>query len=254
MGVTEPDTPNIVNTRAPSQADAGPPEPRNISESTFQQIRELIVHGQLAPGSRVVEADLAERLRVSRTPVRSALHRLEQQGYIRILSGRGSKAKLAIAPLTQDDARELYDVVGHLEGLAARSTAQLDAESRGPVLRRLKELNARLGELAAAGRANSSTIFEVDITFHQTIIDAGAGPRLRALHAAVKPQTERYWRLYASSILEQLSLSVGEHVMIIEALERGDADAAERAVLSNWQQGAKRLAGVIETLGERGSW
>src|SRR5213596_1973221 len=53
-------------------------EALNISEATFQRIRELIVHGKLAPGSRVVEADVANRLDVSRTPVRAALHRLQQ--------------------------------------------------------------------------------------------------------------------------------------------------------------------------------
>ncbi|SRR2546422_219790 len=229
-------------------------ETPNISETAFQQIRELIVRGKLAPGSRVVEADLAERLRVSRTPVRAALHRLQQEGYILVNSGRGSKAKLSVTPLTNEDARELYSIVGHLEGLAACATASLEPQARAPLIQRLKGLNDRLRELATAGRGDPNVIFDLDISFHQAIVDAGAGPRLRALHAAVKPQTERYWRLYASSIVDQLGISVGEHVVIIESIANGNSDAAERALQMNWRNGAERLAHVINTLGERGSW
>ncbi len=226
----------------------------NISEAAFQQIRELIVRGKLAPGSRVVEADLAERLRVSRTPVRAALHRLQQEGYILVNSGSGSKAKLTVTPLTNEDARELYGIVGHLEGLAACATASLEPPVRAPVIQLLKDFNDRLRELATVGRGDPNVIFDLDISFHQAIVDAGAGPRLRALHAAIKPQTERYWRLYASSILDQLGLSVGEHVVIIESIANGYSDAAERALQMNWRNGAERLARVIDTLGERGSW
>jgi DNA-binding GntR family transcriptional regulator len=226
----------------------------NISENTFHRVRELIVRGKLAPGSRVVEADLAERLGVSRTPIRAALHRLKQEGYIQVASGSGSKARLSVTPLTQDDARELYQIVGHLEGLAARSTAQLEPKLRAPVVQKLKELNDGLRELADSRRADPNRIFDLDMNFHQAIVDASAGPRLSVLHNAVKPQAERYWRLYTTAILDQLGISIGEHLLIIQSIENGDGASAERAVLLNWQNGAERLARVIESLGERGSW
>jgi len=229
-------------------------EEHNVSKATFQRIRELIVHGKLAPGSRVVEADLAKRLDVSRTPVRAALHRLQQEGYIRVNAGSESKAKLAIAPLTQEDAKELYSIVARIEGLSARYAAQAEPQTRDRLITRLIDLNSQLRDLATAGRGDANIIFEFDINFHQAIVDAGAGPRLRALHAAIKPQTERYWRLYASSILDQLGLSVGEHVSIIESISGGNGDAAERAIQTNWENGAERLSRVIASLGERGSW
>jgi DNA-binding GntR family transcriptional regulator len=229
-------------------------ETPNITEATFQQVRELIVHGKLAPGSRVLEAELAQRLEVSRTPVRAALHRLRQEGYVRGSVDGGSKVKLAVAPLTQEDAKELYDIVGHLEGLASKAAAQLEKQARASLVTRLGDLNAKLRELAAAARGDANVIFDLDINFHQAIVDTGAGPRLRALHSAIKPQTERYWRLYASSILDQLGLSVSEHALIIESIASGNADSAERAIQANWQNGAERLSRVIATLGERGSW
>ncbi|HEV2351577.1 MAG TPA: GntR family transcriptional regulator [Terriglobia bacterium] len=226
----------------------------NISETTFHRVRELIVRGKLAPGSRVVEADLADRLGVSRTPIRAALHRLQQEGYILVAMGGGGKARLSIAPLTHDDARELYQIIGHLEGLAARTTAQLEPLVRCKLVQRLKELNDGLRELADSRRSDPNRIFDLDMNFHQAIVDASAGPRLGAIHAATKPQAERYWRLYASAIVDQLGISIGEHMVIMQCIENGDSDGAERAILMNWKNGAERLVRVIETLGERGSW
>ena len=151
--------------------------------------------------------------------MRGALHMLQREGYIVSTSGNGAKTRLTVAPLTKEDARELYSIVGHLEGLAAWSTARLPPEARAAVVKKLKELNDGLRDLAETGRQDPNRIFELDMTFHQTIVDASAGPRLRALHSAIKPQTERYWRLYASAIFNQLGISVGEHLAIIQGIE-----------------------------------
>lgn len=223
-------------------------------EATYGQLRELIVHGRLAPGSRIVEADLAERLGVSRTPVRDALRLLQQEGYVVSSSAKGGKARLVVAPLTKEDARELYRIVGHIEGMAAQQTAELPRERRDDVISKLNGFNEGLRELAERARQDPNRIFELDMNFHRTIVEASAGPRLLALHNAIKPQTERYWRLYASAIVEQLNASVAEHTQILQSIAAGDGDAAQRWVELNWLNGAERLSAVIDTLGERGSW
>jgi len=220
----------------------------------FNQVREMIVHGRLAPGSRIVEAELTERLGVSRTPVRAALQLLQSEGYVVATAAGSRKARLAIAPLTKEDARELYAIIGHVEGLAARSTARLEPTRRAAVVARLRDLNRELRGLYERGRGDPNRIFELDQDFHQTVVQASAGPRLLALQSSIKPQAERYWRLYASAILDQLGVSVGEHTTIIQEIESGDSEAADRAVQLNWENGAERLARVIDTMGERGSW
>lgn len=235
-------------------AEAPGETPDNSLRRCFNQIREMIVHGRLAPGSRIVEADLTEKLGVSRTPVRAALHLLQKEGYVLATAAGSRKARLAIAPLTKEDARELYAIVGHLEGLAARSTARLEPDLRVSVVAKLRDLNDELRELYEQGRGDPKRIFELDHSFHQIIVEASAGPRLTELQRSIKPQAERYWRLYASAILDRLGLSVGEHLLIIQAIETGDSDAAERAVQMNWENGVERLSRVIDTLGERGSW
>ncbi|MEO6332416.1 MAG: GntR family transcriptional regulator [Gemmatimonadaceae bacterium] len=219
----------------------------------YEQLRELIVRGRLAPGSRIVESEIASRLGVSRTPVRSALHRLQQERYI--TSGDGAREqRLAIAPLTQDDARELFHIVGQLEGMAARCAAELPVPARTDLVRTLKQLNAELAEAARAPRPDQVRIFEIDTAFHHAYVATAAGPRLLALHDAIKPQCERYIRLYVSSLVDEIATSVTEHAVIIRRIKDADPVAAQNAVDTNWRNAALRLDKVIETLGERGSW
>lgn len=220
---------------------------------TYEQLRELIIWGRLAPGSRVIESDIAARLDVSRTPVRSALHRLQQEGYISSI-GRRKEQRLVIAPLTQEDARELFDIVGELEGLAARGLATREPEARSAVVEELRHLNDQLALTARAPRPDALRIFELDTTFHRRYVEGGAGPRLLALHDAVKPQAERYVRLYTSALVDEIAKSVEEHSVIIDRIDAGNADGSQRAVIRNWRNAAARLSRVIATLGERGSW
>ncbi|HEU6452649.1 MAG TPA: GntR family transcriptional regulator [Gemmatimonadaceae bacterium] len=220
---------------------------------TYEQLRELIIWGRLAPGSRVIESDIASRLGVSRTPVRSALHRLQQEGYISSI-GRRKEQRLVIAPLTQEDARELFDIVGELEGLAARGLASREAEARSAIVAELRHLNNQLAQAAEAPRPDALKIFDLDTTFHRRYVEGGAGPRLIALHDAVKPQAERYVRLYTSALVDELAKSVDEHSVIVDRIDSGNADGAQRAVIRNWRNAAARLSRVIATLGERGSW
>lgn len=223
------------------------------AQNAYRTLRQLIVHGRLAPGNRLVEADLAQRLGISRTPLRTALLLLQQEGYV-VAFGNGRQSRLSVAPLTSEDAYELWWVVGALEGVAARWAAKLPEKTRMRLVRELRRINKELAELARRGRSDTNRIFELDAGFHRAYVEASAGSRILTLHRTIKPQTERYWRLYSSSIVDQLSQSVQEHQRIIEAFERGDAEEAMRAAEANWHNGAERLVKVIEALGERGSW
>lgn len=219
----------------------------------FQQIRDLIVHGKLAPGSWIVEGDLCEHMNMSRTPVRGALYLLHREGYV-LEYRSSSKSRMIVAPLTKEDAAELYPMIGRIEGLAGRRTALLPLAERKELAGKLEQINEKLAAIANDGSLGGPNIFDLDHEFHRLLIAAGAGPRLAALHRAIEPQTERYWRLYASSIIGQLNVSVKEHEEIIAALLKGDSDRLERALCANWENGCSRLARVIEMFGERGSW
>jgi DNA-binding GntR family transcriptional regulator len=245
--------PTTVSSQRPVRRNQEPTPRGNSLKLVFTEIRDMIVRGKLAPGTWIIEADLADRLGYSRTPVRGALHWLQREGYV-VASGNTAKSRMSVAPLTKEDAQELYSIIGHIEGLGARLTAQTPQAARTKLIRKLKELNQGLAELAAAKRREPNRIFDLDMEFHRTIVEASAGPRLLELHRSTQPQAERYWRLYASAILDELGTSVTEHDEIIDAVSKGDADAAERGIQLNWENGADRLSKVIDTLGERGSW
>jgi len=137
--------------------------------------------------------------------------------------------------------------------LRAEARAQASAEDRENLADTLESLNQKLAAISK-GKGRTADIFDVDRDFHRAIVHAGAGPRLATLHGAVEPQAERYWRLYASSIITDLHMSVREHAAIIAAVRRGDADGVEAALQNNWIKGADRLGHVIDIFGERGSW
>jgi DNA-binding GntR family transcriptional regulator len=222
-------------------------------DTAFQRVRDMIVRGNLAPGSWIVEGDLCEHLNMSRTPVRGALYLLQREGYI-LETRNGSKSRMIVAPLTKEDASELYPIIGRIEGLAGRRTAGLPQPAREALALKLVEINKKLGQIAADRGYNGPDIFDLDHEFHRLLVSAGSGPRLTTLHRAIEPQTERYWRLYASSIINELHVSVSEHEEIIAALLEGDADRLDRALCTNWENGCRRLARVIDIFGERGSW
>jgi DNA-binding GntR family transcriptional regulator len=241
-----------------SPALSGPLPPTDgagtVDRSTlaYRQLREAIVHGQLAPGTRIVETEVANRLEISRTPVRAALQRLQQDGYI-VSAGAGS-SRPQVAPLTGEDAWELFGIVGQIEALAARWAAEKPATEREGLAARLKETNDEFLRVAQGGRPDPKTLFDLDASFHLLYVEAGAGPRLLTLHRAIKPQAERYVRLYISAFTDEIPTSVAEHEEIVCALGAGDPDRSQRAVETNWTNAAKRLDRVIQTLGERGSW
>lgn len=222
-------------------------------EQVYQKLRSLIVRGQLAPGQRIVETDVAARLGVSRTPVRGALQRLGQEGYV-VESPRLQQSRPMVAPLTADDARELFCIVAEVEGLAARFAAVLPTAARHALAADLIRINDEFRTVSRPREHDHNKVWELDEEFHRRYVEAAAGPRLIALHDVVKPQAERYERLYVSLLAQDLAVSASEHASIAKAIRSGRADDAQAAVQRNWRNAAERLSSVIETVGERGAW
>jgi DNA-binding GntR family transcriptional regulator len=218
----------------------------------YDSLRNMIVRGQLAPGARIVETEVAERFGVSRTPVRAAFQRLEREGYV--VASPTHQARMTVAPLTREDVGELLEIVGELEGLAARSAARLTESDRERLAKDLTTFNAEFRRAASARGAQPGKLYELDEKFHRRYVEAGSGPRLRSLHEAVKPQAERYIRMYIALLLDTVPTAGTEHDAIIDAIRTGNAAAAQRAVQTNWRHAADRLVRAIEVMGEQGNW
>lgn len=230
-------------------------ETRDLVSQAYEKLRTHIVHGRLAPGTRIIESDLADRLGVSRTPVRSALQRLQQEGYVQALDG-GRNIRLMVAPLTQEDCREVLNLLGCLEGLAARWSAALPERERAAVAADLHRLNEELDRLLkhSGPGVDPEDVFRVHSEFHNRHLEHASAGRLLALHAAMRPQAERYRRVYLTTAPHGYQGEVEEHAAIVAAVERGDGDAAQVAVQRNWELTAERLSRIIDRHGEQGAW
>jgi DNA-binding GntR family transcriptional regulator len=200
----------------------------------------------MPPGMRLVETELARRFGFSRTPIRGALRVLLREGYVVTVDG-ARRRRLVVAPLSVADSAELFEIVGAIEGLGASAAAKLPERKRRRLATELRGFDEAL--LAAARREirDPIEIFELFTRFHLRYMETAAGPRLRALHDATKPQAERYRRLYSMGYPEErVAASVAEHQVIVDAIENGDPTQARAAVERNWQNAAKRLARAIK--------
>jgi DNA-binding GntR family transcriptional regulator len=227
---------------------------RDRPDMVYRELRELIVSGRLAPGTRLVETLAAERLGVSRTPVRSAFNRLRREGYAIVANERDERRRLVVAPITADDAADLFHIVGELEGLAGYYAAGADLALRKPFVAELEELNNQMRVESHAAKMDTYKVFQLDASFHRRYVVEASPPRLLALHDAIKPQAERYARLYVAALTDVLDLSVAEHELIINAVEDGNPDATQKAIQTNWRNAAHRVATLISEWGGSGGW
>ena len=122
------------------------------------------------------------------------------------------------------------------------------------LVRRLTRLNADYLRASSSRQPEPDGLFTLDTQFHRAYVDAGAGSRLLALHDAIKPQVERYVRVYQTALLDAIRTSVREHEVIIEKIGSGPPEAAHQAVVTNWRNAAERMRAVIGSRGETGSW
>ena len=164
------------------------------------------------------------------------------------------RQRLVVAPITADDAADLFHIVGELEGLAGYYAAGIEREKRRPFVRELEKLNNQMLIESQAAEMDNYKVFQLDAAFHRRYVVEAAPPRLLALHDAIKPQAERYARLYVSALTDKLDLSVAEHSVIVTAIEAGDGDTAQRAIHTNWRNAAKRVGALINEWGESGGW
>lgn len=226
---------------------------REYVAEAYERLRELIVRGQLGPGVRLIETELSERLKMSRTPLRTALYLLHQEGYVEAV-GEGRQSRLSVAPLTQDDATEIFGMVGEIEGLAARRAASLPPPARGALVVELRSLNAAMRTAAKRTPPSPSATIRLDGDFHRAYVEAGAGRRLLSFFRSVKPHADRFIYLYYTTLTTEIMVSTQEHEIIIDAIAAGNPSAALAAVQNNWLDSVDRLAKSITAVGERGVW
>jgi DNA-binding GntR family transcriptional regulator len=211
----------------------------------IDRIRTLIVRGELAPGSRVAEAELAGRLGVSRTPAREAMRRLVAEGLL-VPDGGGERPRLRVAAVSVDDVRQLYEAAGALEGVVMRGLTEMPLPERRDLVKALRDRERSFRRAARSRPIDYDTLFTRHDAFHRAMMDALAGPATRVLLEALRPRLDRYEWLYAPLIGPDFTDTYAEHAAIIRAVASGNGPNAEKAVRRNWFQGGRRLALALE--------
>jgi len=230
-------------------------EVHNAVDRTYLKLRNLIVRGALAPGSSLIERQMAEVVGASRSTVRSALHRLALEGHVVVSSIGDRYSRFSVAPLTIGEMREWYFIFGALDGIAARGAAALPAEQRRPLAERVRTLAGAHLEAGRGDDPHFAKVQELDTALHDSYVHLGGGPRLLREHQALRPHVDRYGIVYATALIRKLPTQIfQEHCAIADAIEAGDAEAAERAAVTNWRNATDRFEAVMSGWGERGNW
>ena len=214
---------------APSRSEAPP----------YDRLKQLILEGELPPGGPLVERTLAERLNVSRTPVREAIFQLESEGLVEAVDGKGA----FVASYAIDDLIEIYQIREGLEPLAARlSCAHLtsgDLDYHEKQIKRYRA-NPRLRE------QDPEKWLRLGWEFHQMFIHASRNARLIGVIERMQNQIELFRGLCRSVVPRtDMQAAVDEHWEILSALRSRDPGRAEQAVRTHLQSGLrKRLEGL----------
>jgi DNA-binding GntR family transcriptional regulator len=208
-----------------------------LADETYEAIKALIMNHQLRPGERVNIDALARDLRVSPTPVREALARLESDGLVVKEPLRGSRTT---ALLNRREFDELYEMRLLLEPWVARRAAEgITPEGRERIA---AEIEVGVPILAGSDYGTYKTVFEHDARFHELIFELAGNQLLRSVWNRTHCHLHLF-RLYYAAGLGSLALQ--EHQAVGEALIAGDADRAEDAMCRHLNASRNRLLPAI---------
>lgn len=191
-----------------------------LREVVFQTLRHAIIHGEFEPGERLMEITLANRLGVSRTPVREAIRMLELEGLVVMIPRKGAE----VARITKKDLRDALEIRMALEELAVTLACQrIDAEGKN----KLKKACISFRE--AIGSKLVPSIVDSDVHFHDVIFEATKNPRLVTLAQNLREQVYRYRVEYVKDFGYHDKL-VSEHDAITNAILLGDTENAREVM------------------------
>jgi DNA-binding GntR family transcriptional regulator len=222
-------SPRAPSTRAPAASPAATvasvPEILSLADQAYAQLKRMIFDFELMPGDRCSESELAQRLGVSRTPLRQGLQRLEREGFLQVMPKIGWQ----VAPLDFDVFDELYDLRVLIEGHAARHLSV--AEPREP-LRAL----ADVWLVPAAERVpDGAHVGRLDEQFHAQLVAASGNREMARVHREITERIRIIRRLDFTKPA-RVEATYEEHARILRAITRRRGDEAERLLRAHIEQ------------------
>jgi len=203
----------------------------NLQEKVYRRIIESILNGTFGAGTRLVCNDIAEQFKVSQTPVREALLRLEKEGFVYSVPRSGTY----VNRFTSEEIREIYNIREVLEGLVARMAA---ASPNPDLLEKMRNVceKYKLG----IEQKDVNLCVQSDLAFHRILVEASGSKRLmnilESFHIqsiSIKKRGVRYW-FYAPVYLD-------EHRGILDVISQGKGQLAEKKIREHIRKGKERV-------------
>lgn len=208
----------------------------SLTSALERQLERLIVEGELAPGDRLNEIQLAAHFGTSRGPLREATRSLEAKGFVEVVRNKG----VFVRHLELDEACEIYDLRGALFGLAGRLVAERMTDA---LLARLNALVEGMEE--AAAKNDVEAYYPLNLEFHEAILEAAGNKTLIAEYRRLMNKMH----LFRVKGLVQgggLAVSNSEHAAMLEALAAGDPDRAHDTHWRHVQRAKQRMVAALE--------
>ena len=203
----------------------------SLADQIFERLESDILTGVYPRGSVLTELSLSDDLGVSRTPIREAIRRLEQEHLVESTS----KGMLVLS-ITQNDAMIIYDIRIHAEGLAARACAEHITDEQIKEMKELLELQEFY-----IHKGDSEKAKNIDSQFHQMIYHCTGSPIYVDTLTPLHNKTQKFRKATVTNS-GSAEISFAEHKSIYDAIAARDADAAEEAMRTHVKNARGRLA------------
>jgi len=188
-----------------------------LREIVFEHLRASIINGQLKPGERLMELQLADQLGVSRTPIREAIRKLELEGLVEMVPRKGAY----VADLSIKDVLDVLEVRAYLEGLAARLAAERMVEDD---IEELEFILHKFQESLKEG--NTDKLIDLDNAFHEKIIKGSYNNKLIQIVQGLHEQVLRFRVMYFTETTSMDEV-MEYHRAIFDAISNRNPDKAQ---------------------------
>lgn len=213
-------------------------EPRLLAAEVMERLRDMIIQGELAPGVKLNERVLCERLRTSRTPVREAIKYLASEGLVELLPNRGA----IVTPITAQTVREMFELLGALEALAGELACSHATEAD---IAEIRALHFQM--LAHHARGELAPYFRANQQIHMRLVESAGNAVLANTYRALNGHVRRA-RYMANLSRERWDHAVEEHEKILDAITRRDAALLPALLRSHLHN---KMAVVMEALAQQ---
>ncbi|WP_424989526.1 GntR family transcriptional regulator [Fluviibacterium sp. S390] len=212
-------------------------KPVSNTDRAITELRRLVFSGELPAGSDHLESELAERLGMSRTPIREAARTLESQGLLELRARKGVR----ILPVSPEDMREIYDVLTELESLAAERAAEQSYSAT-----HLTDLARAIADMdAALDGKDLDTWAEADDRFHTELVRLGGNARVMAITAMMSDQVRRARAV--TLFMRPLPVQSNEdHRGVFEAIAKADPQRARDLHRAHRERARDMILGLLE--------